>query len=139
MGIYNDAAWCCCGLLSGCLDETDAATAAAATAAAALAVAASAATAAAACVAQLLASKLDKEPFRLLLGSAAAAMAHVLWFSEDRLDGSFRQFVNDIMHPEDFEAVVAVRSKHLPWLVAVLMAIWGAGSAGVSATLWVEA
>jgi hypothetical protein len=55
----------------------------------------------------MLASKLGQAPSTLLLGAADAVIAHMLWFSLDSLEG-FTQFVENVMHPETFIAVVTV-------------------------------
>jgi hypothetical protein len=67
--------------------------------------------AAAAALFQFLASKLGQAPGALILGIADAVIAHMLWFSLDSLQ-SFTQFLNDVMHPETFIAVVEVRTRH---------------------------
>lgn len=59
---------------------------------------------------QMLASKLGQAPSTLLLGAADAVIAHMLWFSLDSLE-SFTRFVEAVMHPETFIAVVTVRSS----------------------------
>jgi hypothetical protein len=56
---------------------------------------------------QMLASKLGQAPSTLLLGAADAVIAHMLWFSLDSLE-RFTQFVENVMHPETFIAVVTV-------------------------------
>lgn len=56
---------------------------------------------------QMLASKLGQASSTLLLGAADAVIAHMLWFSLDSLEG-FTQFVESVMHPETFIAVVTV-------------------------------
>lgn len=58
---------------------------------------------------ELLAAKLGQAPSTLLLGAADAVIAHMLWFSLDSLE-RFTQFVEGVMHPETFIAVVTVSS-----------------------------
>lgn len=58
---------------------------------------------------ELLATKLGQAPSTLLLGAADAVIAHMLWFSLDSLE-RFTQFVESVMHPETFIAVVTVSS-----------------------------
>lgn len=58
---------------------------------------------------QVLASKLGEEPSTLLIGAADAVVAHMLWFSADRLE-HFTKFVDSVMAPEStFITVVTVR------------------------------
>lgn len=59
---------------------------------------------------QLLASKLGQQPSTLLLGAADAVIANMLWFSLDSLE-RFTQFVESVMRPETFIAVVMVSLK----------------------------
>lgn len=58
----------------------------------------------------MLASKLGQQTSTLLLGAADAVIAHMLWFSLDSLE-RFTQFVESVMQPETFIAVVMVRTS----------------------------
>jgi hypothetical protein len=68
---------------------------------------------------QLLASKLGQQPSTLLLGAADAVIAHMLWFSLDSLE-RFTQFVESVMRPETFIAVVMVRFPLLAIPVCIM-------------------
>lgn len=56
---------------------------------------------------QLLACKLGSAASSLLIGVADKVIAHMLWFQLDGLEG-FTGFVEDVVKPETFIAVVKV-------------------------------